>query len=164
MFALELFRTNKPASSIYTTTTKKEEQTMKYLLLSCLIILAASCKQPQRIVEKIVTVPKSSIAYSTTFVNDTVIIITNDTIRAKITIRDTTIEHTRASSLQAEIETLPLTIRTIDTIYSGISQKKYDKLEAELNQTKETNKTYKIVTLSLIGGVVLIIATKKMMK
>lgn len=137
---------------------------MKYLLLSFLILLAASCKQPQRIVERVVTVPKSSISYSTTFVNDTVITITNDTIRAKIRIRDTIIEQTRASSLQTEIETLPLTITTIDTIYTGISQKKYDKLEAELNQTKETNKTYKIVTLSLIGGVVLIFATKKLMK
>lgn len=138
---------------------------MKYLLLSFLILLAASCKQPQRIVERVVTMPKSSISYSTTFANDTVITITNDTIRAKIIIRDTIIQETRASSLQAEIETLPLTIKTIDTIYSGISQKKYDKLEAELDKTKETNKTYKIVTLSLIGGVVLIIiARKKLMK
>lgn len=137
---------------------------MKYLLLFFLILLAASCKQPQRIVERVVTIPESSISYSTTFVNDTIVTITNDTIRAKIIIRDTIIEQTRASSLQAEIETLPLTIKTIDTIYSGISQKKYDKLEAELDKTKETNKTYKIVTLSLIGGVVLIIATKKLMK
>lgn len=137
---------------------------MKYLLLSILIISAASCKQPQQIIERVATIPTSSLSYSTTFVNDTVITITNDTIRAKIIIRDTIIKQTRASSLQAEIETLPLTIKTIDTIYSGISQKKYDKLEAELNQTKETNKTYKIVTLSLIGGVVLIIATKKLMK
>ena len=137
---------------------------MKYLLLFFLILLSASCKQPQRIVERVLTIPESSISYSTTFVNDTVITITNDTIRAKIIIRDTIIEQTRASSLQAEIETLPLTIKTIDTIYSGISQKKYDKLEAELDKTKETNKTYKIVTLSLIGGVVLIFATKKLMK
>ena len=137
---------------------------MKYLLLSFLILLAASCKQPQRIVERVVTVPKSSISYSTTFLNDTVITIANDTIRAVITIRDTVIEQTRASNLQAEIETLPLTITTIDTIYSGISERKYNKLEAELKKTKEKNKTYKIVTLSLIGGVVLIIATKKMMK
>lgn len=137
---------------------------MKYLLLFFLILLSASCKQPQRIVERVVTVPKSSISYSTTFVNDTVITITNDTIRAQIRIRDTIIEQTRASNLQAEIETLPLTIKTIDTIYSGISQKKYDKLEAELEKTKETNKTYKIVTLSLISGVVLIFATKKLMK
>ena len=137
---------------------------MKYLLLFFLILLAASCKQPKRIVERVLTIPDSSISYSTTFANDTVITITNDTIRAQIIIRDTIIEKTRASSLQAKIETLPLTITTIDTIYTGISQKKYDKLEAELNQTKETNKTYKIVTLSLIGGVVLIFATKKLMK
>lgn len=136
---------------------------MKYLLLFFFVILSG-CKQPQRIVERVVTIPESSISYSTTFVNDTVITITNDTIRAKIIIRDTIIEQTRASNLQAEIETLPLTITTIDTIYSGISQKKYDKLEAELDKTKETNKTYKIVTLSLMGGVVLIIATKKLMK
>ena len=163
MFAFELLRTCKPASSIYTAPTKNKEQTMKYLLLFFFVILSG-CKQPQRIVERVVTIPESSISYSTTFVNDTVITITNDTIRAKIIIRDTIIEQTRASNLQAEIETLPLTITTIDTIYSGISQKKYDKLEAELDKTKETNKTYKIVTLSLMGGVVLIIATKKLMK
>ena len=136
---------------------------MKYLLLFFFVILSG-CKQPKRIVERVLTIPDSSISYSTTFANDTVITITNDTIRAQIIIRDTIIEKTRASSLQAKIETLPLTITTIDTIYTGISQKKYDKLEAELNQTKETNKTYKIVTLSLIGGVVLIFATKKLMK
>lgn len=127
-------------------------------------IMLSGCKQPQRIVERLVTIPESSISYSTTFVNDTVITITNDTIRAQIRIRDTIIEQTRVNNLQAEIETLPLAIKTIDTIYTGISQKKYDKLEAELDKTKETNKTYKIVTLSLISGVVLIFATKKMMK
>lgn len=163
MFASELFRKNKSSGTIYTAPTEKKEQTMKYLMLFFFIMLSG-CKQPQRIVERLVTIPESSISYSTTFVNDTIVTITNDTIRAKITIRDTTIEHTRTSSLQAEIETLPLTIRTIDTIYTGISQKKYDKLEAELDKTKETNKTYKIVTLSLISGVVLIFATKKMMK
>lgn len=137
---------------------------MKYLLLSFLFLLAASCKQPQQIIERVVTIPTSSLSYSTRFLNDTVITIANDTIRAVIRIRDTVIEQTRASSLQAEIETLPLTITTIDTIYTGISERKYNKVEAELNKTKETNKTYKIVTLSLIGGVILIIATKKLMK